>query len=115
MGLLSIKIGMQHANISYWTCLFTQMKQSIEMDMQVLPTVSTEVTHGLVPLGKTVEIYDAEILGALEGLKATQGHPMAKYDIDLKILLDNEKAALFLQTGIATPNSSRQIIEFQAP
>ena len=38
-----------------------------------------EISHGTVPLGRTVEAYDAEIHGALEGLRAALNHTMAKY------------------------------------
>ena len=74
---------------------------------------STEIAHGLIPLGKTVEVYDAEIHGALEGMRVALYHPMAKYATDVTLYLDSEEAALHLHTGIATTSSSRQIIEFQ--
>ncbi|POS81882.1 hypothetical protein EPUL_006727, partial [Erysiphe pulchra] len=37
-----------------------------------------EISHGTVPLGRTVEAYDAEIHGALEGLRAALNHTMAR-------------------------------------
>lgn len=73
----------------------------------------SEIAHGLVPLGRTAEVYDAEIHGALEGLRAAINHTMAKYATDVTICLDNEEAALRLYTGIATSSSSGQIAEFQ--
>lgn len=74
---------------------------------------SKEMAHGFVPLGQTVEIYDAEIHGALEGLRAALDHPMAKFATDLIVYLDNEEAALRLHTGVPTPTSSGLIAEFQ--
>ncbi|POS87249.1 hypothetical protein EPUL_002015, partial [Erysiphe pulchra] len=74
---------------------------------------STELTHGFVSLGKTVEIYDAEIHGALEGLRAALDHLMAKFTTDLIVYLDNEEAALRLNTGVPTTINSGQIAEFQ--
>lgn len=61
----------------------------------------------------TVEIYDAEIHEALEGLKAALDHSMAKFTSDLTIYLDNEEAALRLHTGVPTSTSSGQIAKFQ--
>ncbi|POS86770.1 hypothetical protein EPUL_002708 [Erysiphe pulchra] len=72
-----------------------------------------EISHGTVPLGRTVEAYDAEIHGALEGLRAALNHTLAKYATSLVVFLDNEEAAIRLYTGIPTPSSSKQILEFQ--
>ncbi|POS86558.1 hypothetical protein EPUL_002249, partial [Erysiphe pulchra] len=70
----------------------------------------SEIAHGLVPLGRTAEVYDAETYGALKGLRAAT---MVKYATDVTICLDNEEAALRLYTGIAKSSISGQIAEFQ--
>lgn len=72
-----------------------------------------EISNELIPLGHTVEVYDAEIHVALKGLRAALNHSMAKYATNLVVCLDNEEAAIRFHTGIATPSSSKQILEFQ--
>ncbi|POS85841.1 hypothetical protein EPUL_004788 [Erysiphe pulchra] len=69
----------------------------------------SEFAHGLVPLGCTAEIHRA-----LEGLRAALKHVMVKLATELKICLDNEEAALQLNTGVTTLISSGQIAEFQS-
>jgi ribonuclease HI len=70
--------------------------------------------QGQVPLGKTAEVYDAEIAGALAGLQAALRTCMARFATNVTICLDNQEAALRLHTGIPTSTSPSEIIEFQA-
>lgn len=74
---------------------------------------TTEIACGKIPLGRTVEVYDAEVIGATEGLKAAVTHTMAKYATNVAVCLDNEEAAIRLHTGNLTPSSSKQIANFQ--
>ncbi|POS86951.1 hypothetical protein EPUL_001353, partial [Erysiphe pulchra] len=67
---------------------------------------SKEMAHGFVPLGKTVEIYDAKIHVVLEGLRAALDHPMAKFATDLIVYLDSEEVAIRLHTGVPKSSSS---------
>jgi ribonuclease HI len=70
--------------------------------------------YGQVPLGKTAEVYDAEVIGALAGLHAALRTCMARFATNVMICLDNQEAALRLHTGIPTSTSASEIIEFQA-
>ncbi|KHJ34148.1 hypothetical protein EV44_g3821 [Erysiphe necator] len=72
-----------------------------------------EIVHNWIPLGNTVEVYDAEIIGAVEGLRAACSHIMARFATNVAVCLDNEEAVLRLHTGSLTPSSSREIAEFQ--
>lgn len=73
----------------------------------------TEFSHGLVPLRKTVEIYDAEIHEALGVMKAALSHSISKDDTNLIVYPESEEVALRLHTDIETSTSSKQIVEFQ--
>jgi ribonuclease HI len=70
--------------------------------------------QGQVPLGKTAEVYDAEVIGALAGLHAALHTCMARFATNVTICLDNQEAALRLHTGIPTCTSASEILEFQA-
>ena len=74
---------------------------------------NSEVTNANIPLGRTAEVFDAEIIGAVEGLKAAMAHRMAKYATNIVVYLDNEGAALRLHTGYLIPSSSVKIVEFR--
>ncbi|KAI1002951.1 hypothetical protein K3495_g5260 [Podosphaera aphanis] len=60
---------------------------------------TTKIASGKVPLGRTVEVYDAETIGATEGPKAVTVNSMAKFATNVIVCLDNEEAALRLYTG----------------
>lgn len=70
--------------------------------------------QGQVPLGRTAEVYDAEVAGALAGLNAALRTCMARFATNVTICLDNQEAALRLHTGIPTSTSASEIMEFQA-
>jgi ribonuclease HI len=70
--------------------------------------------QGQVPLGKTAEVYDAEVIGALAGLNTTLRICIARFATNITICLDNQEAALHLHTGIPTSTSASKIMEFQA-
>ncbi|KAI0991570.1 hypothetical protein K3495_g16617, partial [Podosphaera aphanis] len=74
---------------------------------------SQEILYGKVPLGHTAQIYDAEIIGAVAGLRAACSHFMARFATNVAVCLDNEEAAIRLHSGWLTPSSSHQITEFQ--
>ncbi|KHJ31896.1 hypothetical protein EV44_g4314 [Erysiphe necator] len=71
-----------------------------------------EIVDNWIPLGNTVEVYDAEIIGAVEGLRAACSHIMVRFATKVAVCLDNEEAALRLHTSSLTPSSSREITEF---
>ncbi|POS87609.1 hypothetical protein EPUL_003063 [Erysiphe pulchra] len=66
---------------------------------------SQEIISHKIPLGRTVEIFDAEIIGALEGLRAACTHMMSRYATN--------EAAIRLH-AIASLTSGNQIREFQS-
>jgi hypothetical protein len=72
------------------------------------------IEQGQVPLGKTAEVYDTEVIGALTGLQATLRSYIARFATNITICLDNQEAALHLHTGIPTSTSTSKILEFQA-
>ena len=74
---------------------------------------NSEITNAKIPLGRTAELFDAEIIGAVEGLKAAMTHCMTKYATNIVVCLDNEEAALRLHTGYLSPSSSVKIAEFR--
>ena len=73
-----------------------------------------EIARGQVPLGHTTEVYDAEIEGALAGLRAAAAHYMARFATKLTICLDNEEAALRLHSGTPTDSSATAILDFKS-
>ena len=72
------------------------------------------IAQGSLPLGPTAEAYDAEIIAALEGLRAALANPMARHATDLTVCLDNEEAAMRLQAGAPTATSFKAITTFRA-
>jgi ribonuclease HI len=54
------------------------------------------VTKGHGPAGPRTEVYNAEIMGAVEGLRTALGQPCVGYSTQLVILLDNLAAASLL-------------------
>ena len=72
------------------------------------------IGKGSIPLGHTAEIYDAEVIGAVEGFRAVLANPIARYATNLTICLDNEEAAMRLQSGVLTATSHKEIMDFQA-
>ena len=72
------------------------------------------IGKGSIPLGHTAEIYDAKIIGAVEGLRAALANPMAQYATNLTFCLDNEEVAMRLQSDIPTAISYKEIMKFCA-
>lgn len=70
------------------------------------------LTEGTIPLGRTAEVYDAEVIGANEGLRAALQLPQALEAPNVTVCLDNEESAIRLHAGIPTASSSKQIREF---
>ncbi|CBF84144.1 hypothetical protein AN2724.2 [Aspergillus nidulans FGSC A4] len=62
------------------------------------------VSTGHGPAGPRTEVYDAEIMGAVEGLRAALGQPCVGYSTQLVILLDNLAAASLLASYRPTPH-----------
>lgn len=50
---------------------------------------NTEIACGKIPLGRTAEVYDAEIIGVTKGLKAAVAHTMAKFATNVAECLEN--------------------------
>ena len=73
-----------------------------------------ELVRGQVPLGQTAEVYDAEIEGALAGIRAASAHLMARFATRVTVCLDNEEAAIRLFSGVPTDSSAAAILDFQA-
>ena len=72
-----------------------------------------EIGCGTIPLGISAEVYDAEIVGATEGLAAAIRNPMAFYATNVTVCLDNQEAALRLLLLPPTATSSCQIMKFR--
>ncbi|KAI1002253.1 hypothetical protein K3495_g5949 [Podosphaera aphanis] len=64
---------------------------------------SQEILFGRIPLGHTAQVYDAEIAGAVAGLRAACSHFMARFATNVAVCLDNEEAAIRLHTRCPTP------------
>nr|ABC24970.1 reverse transcriptase [Monascus pilosus] len=62
------------------------------------------VTQGQGPAGPRTEVYDAEIMGAVEGLRAAVGLPCTAYANQLNLFLDNLAAASLLADGRPAPH-----------
>ena len=73
---------------------------------------SQEILLGQIPLGKTALTYDAEIIGATEGLRAACSHWMARFAKNVIVCIDNEEAAIRLHTNRPTPSSSTHFSDF---
>ncbi|KAL5612390.1 uncharacterized protein BROUX77_002546 [Berkeleyomyces rouxiae] len=72
-----------------------------------LPTVS-------IHLGKMMEVYDAELIEALTGLKAALQSPAATFAENVIVMLDNQEAAYRLLIGQPTLTSQGIILDFRA-
>lgn len=70
------------------------------------------IARGQIPLGDTAEVFDAEITGAVAGLRVALASPLAKFATDVTICLDNEEAALCLHSNRPTPTSFAALVEF---
>ncbi|POS81939.1 hypothetical protein EPUL_005681, partial [Erysiphe pulchra] len=75
---------------------------------------SQEIISHKIPLYRTVEIFDAEIIGALEGLRAACTHMMSRYATNVAACLDNQEAAIRLHSSFTPLSSGNQIQEFQS-
>lgn len=64
-----------------------------------------ELARGKAPLGNLAEVFDAEVTGATQGLRAALAHPLARFASGVTICLDNEEAALRLHLGQPTATS----------
>lgn len=71
------------------------------------------VHHGIIPLGQTAEVYDAEIVGAVEGLRAAVQSPWSPFQGNVKLILDNEEAAIRLHSGLSTTSASNDLSSFR--
>ena len=69
--------------------------------------------YGKIPLGVTSEVYDAEVLAAVAGLRAAIQHPFANFARHIIVILDNEEAALRLHSLLPTDSSAAAFQEFQ--
>lgn len=58
-------------------------------------------------------MYDAEIVGAVEGLRAACSHWMSRFAKNVAVCLDNEEAAIRLHSACPTQSSSTRILDFQ--
>ncbi|SZE99305.1 unnamed protein product [Blumeria hordei] len=75
---------------------------------------NSEITNAKISLGRTAEVFHAEIIGSVEGLEVAMAHCMARYASNIVVYLANEEAALGLHTCYLSPSSSVKIAEFQA-
>ncbi|KAL5604161.1 uncharacterized protein BROUX77_004347 [Berkeleyomyces rouxiae] len=64
-------------------------------------------------LGRYHEVYDAEVAGALLGLKAALASPCTRLATDVHVILDNQKASESLLDSTPTLTSQREILEFR--
>ncbi|KAF7113942.1 hypothetical protein CNMCM5793_006125 [Aspergillus hiratsukae] len=62
------------------------------------------LTQGFGPAGARTEVYDAEIMGAVEGLRAAVSQDCTKFTTQINILLDNLAAASLLADGRPAPH-----------
>jgi ribonuclease HI len=62
------------------------------------------ITQGFGPAGPKTEVYDAELMGAVEELRATMNQPCIQYATRLTILLDNLAAASLLADNRPAPH-----------
>ncbi|KAJ5761312.1 hypothetical protein N7520_008468 [Penicillium odoratum] len=74
---------------------------------------SIPITQGYGSAGSQTEVYDAEIMGAVEGLQAAVNLPCASYSTGLVILLDNLAVASLLSDGRPAPHRRKLTDLFQ--
>ncbi|KAL5606349.1 uncharacterized protein BROUX77_003542 [Berkeleyomyces rouxiae] len=108
--------GANHAanDSTRWLGMFLNTKLSSKTHMQhwsakAMKTLA-EVSE---PLGKFHEVYDAEVTGALVGLKAALASPCIRFATDVHVILDNQQASESLLDSTPTLTSQREIIEFR--
>lgn len=65
-----------------------------------------EIWRGLLLLGNSAEVYDAEIAGAIEGLAAALRNPLAFYASNITVFLEKQEAAIRLLSDVPTAPSS---------
>ncbi|KAI1004129.1 hypothetical protein K3495_g4078 [Podosphaera aphanis] len=65
-----------------------------------------------VPLGPDFEVYDSEIIGALEGLRAAIAAPSTHLATNIHVILDNQEAAHRLLDSSPSKSSQMEILEF---
>ncbi|KAI0995175.1 hypothetical protein K3495_g13006 [Podosphaera aphanis] len=61
--------------------------------------LTQQIHQGSLPLGTSAEVYDAEILGATEGLAAALHSPMARFALTTKRLLSGSNLTLLYQAA----------------
>ena len=66
-----------------------------------------------VPLGPHYEVYDAEISGALAGLKAALASPSTYLATDVHVILDNQEAACRPLSEVPSRTSQDSNLEFR--
>ncbi|POS84214.1 hypothetical protein EPUL_003782 [Erysiphe pulchra] len=71
---------------------------NVVAEYRIYRSSNTKIKSGEIPIGYTVEIYDAELVGATEGLKAAAKHIMSKFATNVEECLGNEEAAIRLHT-----------------
>ena len=71
------------------------------------------VSTGHIPLGQTVEIEDAEVIGARAGLQAAMDSIMARTATNVTVCLDSEKVATALAVGRPLASSYTDYHDFQ--
>lgn len=69
--------------------------------------------HGIIPLGHSAEVYDAEIAGAVSGLQSAYDNPWSPFQGNVTVILDNEEAAMRLQSGVHSASSWGNLNRFQ--
>lgn len=55
-----------------------------------------EIISQSIPLGRTVDDFGAEVIGALEALRAASSHMMSRYTANMVIFLDKYEATVRL-------------------
>ena len=66
-----------------------------------------------IPLGTNMEVYDAEIVGAVRGLEAAMSSPGTHLATSIHVLLDNQKAIGCLLTQAPSRTSQSDILQFR--
>lgn len=72
----------------------------------------TILKESKVHLGSHVEVYDAEIVGALMGLKLSLESPASLFAESCHVVLDNQEASRRLSGRTPSRSSQREILEF---
>lgn len=61
---------------------------------------SQKIISQKIILGPTVEVFDAEVIRALEGLRAVYFQMMSRYITNVAVCLDNQEVAIRLHSGL---------------